>query len=168
MASVVPAIAAIPSDASRQEALGLSLEAYAAGDAARAAQLALAPGGHRFRARTRGLASMLLFETEKDARLTLPTLEGALAGDPHNLNLLLATGARRLKLGDAQGALEAFRHALRIDDSLGRAWLGVAMGELERGDRAEASRACLRALRSDPAPPAAEVFCLGNRLASTN
>lgn len=164
LVGLLPALAAIPYDAVRQEALGHALERYAEGDGAGALAEARAPSQHPFRARTRGLATMIVFESDKDVQRTLPTLEAALAADPHNLNLLLATGARRLKAGRASDALAAFEHALAIDASIGRAWLGKAMSELERGERDEASRACLRALLADPPPEAAELFCFGNRL----
>ncbi|MBP7147312.1 MAG: O-antigen ligase family protein [Acidobacteria bacterium] len=107
------------------------------------------------------LAAMLGFACEKDPARSLELLEPALAKNPHQLNLLLATGARRLKAGRLQDADAAFRHALEIDRTLGRAWLGLAMTAGARGDAGAQAEACRQALAAPEVLPETRVYCGG-------
>jgi O-antigen ligase len=118
-----------------------------------------------WRRRDAGIAAMAVFECQPDPEASLVALEDALAMYPHQLNLLLAVGARRLKAGAPSEAESAFDHAVEIAPSLGRAWLGLAMARTDLGDRDGAVQACAIALRIDPAFRPAVEFCAGNGLA---
>jgi len=107
-----------------------------------------------------GLAAAIVWHCDRDPRSSLEALEPALARCPHRLELLLDTGSRRLKRGDASGAETLYRHALAIKPDLGRAWLGLAMSLEVRGDRRGAAEACRQALASSDLP-AAKAFCRG-------
>jgi O-antigen ligase len=111
--------------------------------------------------REQGLAAMVHFACDREAQRSLVPLERALAMQPHQLNLLLAVGARRLKAGDPAAAEEAFRHALRVAPDLARAWLGVAMSREAAFDRAGSEQACRRALALEPGLEPARAFCGG-------
>lgn len=146
-----------------QRSIGRGLEAWERGDlraAAAHAREAFERAHHRHEL---GLAGVLTWSTDKDPASSLEVLEPALAAYPNHINLLLDTGARRLKAGDAASALSAFSKAVGIKPELARGWLGVAMASLELGDEDLAREACTYALR-DPDLPAAATFCHGNRL----
>ncbi len=123
--------------------------------AAAGAEEAAAFARHR---RTSSIAAVLLYANEKGPARSLALLEPALAANPHQLNLLLDTGARRLKAGQALAAEGAFRHALEISPGLGRAWLGLAMSCDALGDNSGAAVACARAIMLAEGPEA-QLFC---------
>ena len=148
-----------------QSALHDARKAQASGDCAAALDLAdetydSAP----WKRRDVGLAAMIQFECTSDAESSLVALERALALHPHRLELLLATGARRLKAHRAAEAEAAFLHAVAVHPRHARAWLGLAMSRLTRNDRAGAAEACDRALRIDPNLGPGRTFCIGNGL----
>ncbi|MDQ7086563.1 MAG: O-antigen ligase family protein [Acidobacteriota bacterium] len=108
----------------------------------------------------RGRSAVVIWTCEKNPEASLAFLEPALAAFPHRLELLLDTGARRIKAGRLDQAEAAYRHALALKPDLGRAWLGLAM-TLDRQGRPEPARdACRRALAVG-AGPAARAFCGG-------
>ncbi len=159
-AALACAASFVVADLSRQVSLGRALDAFARGDCAGVlADVRPAQDGG-FRRGTRGLASMLVFECDRDPERSLRVLEPALAADPHNLNVLLAVGARRLKAGRLDEARTAFEHAAEIHPDLARAWLGIAMVE-ERSGRLPAARdACERAREAPLGQiPEIDVFC---------
>ncbi|MCP3979147.1 MAG: hypothetical protein GY716_07420 [bacterium] len=108
-----------------------------------------------------GRAGMAVFHCDADPATSLPALEAALLTHPNQINLLLATGARRLKAGDAGGAEEAFERAARILPRSPRGWLGVAMSHAASGKADAARRSCAAALRADPSFAPAIQFCSG-------
>jgi tetratricopeptide (TPR) repeat protein len=146
-----------------QSALGAALDSHGRRDLREAAQHARVAADRAWHRHELGLAAALVWTADPRAEPSLRVLEPALAAHPHHLNLLLDTGARRLKAGRARDARQAFEHAVEIAPDLSRGWLGVAMSALELGDRRGATRACARAVR-DPQLPAARTFCFGNRL----
>jgi O-antigen ligase len=146
-----------------QRALSFALRAHAAKacpDAIKGADRARSAAP--WQRRESGMAAMVRFECDRDAARSLHALEPALAIQPNQLNLLLATGARRLKNGDASRGAEAFRRSVRISPELGRGWLGLAMCLDAIGERDEAAMACRRALDLLPGMRQAEIFCGGN------
>lgn len=108
--------------------------------------------------RDRALAAILVFDSEKDPAASLAVLEPALERHPNHLNLLLATGARRLKAHRPAEAEQAFRHALFIKDDFGRPWLGLAMSLDAQSRRPESNDACRHALRFNDLPEA-RTYC---------
>lgn len=144
-----------------QSDLGEALRAHRDGDLARTADRARRAADRAFHRHELGLAAALTWSADRRADSSLAILEPALAAHPNHLNLLLDTGARRLKAGRPAAARKAFEHAVRIEPELARGWLGVAMSAAELGDRAAAARACGRAVR-DPELPQARAFCYGN------
>jgi len=142
------------SEALRAHAGNACLTAIAASDRARDA----AP----WRRRETGMAAMIRFECDRDPGRSLESLEPALALQPNNLNLLLATGSRRLKSGDPGGGAEAFQRTVRISPQLGRGWLGLAMSRDAADEREQAETACRNAVRLSPQLREARLFCEGN------
>lgn len=160
--ALLPALAALPVDFARVRALARALSAFERGDCVSALAPARDASEHAFRRGTRGLAAMIVFECERDPRRSLEALEPALAMDPHNLNLLLATGARRLKAERVEGAGDAFAHAAALEPGLARAWLGVAMVAEARGDARGVADACRRArVAPNGRIPEIDAYCRG-------
>lgn len=106
-----------------------------------------------------GLTAAAAATRERDPLRSLQFLEPALAVNPNNLNLLLTTSGRRLKAGDAAGAVSLARRAIAIDPTLGRGWLLLAMAHDAVGNRAEAASACREALRYYRDGPEAAQVC---------
>ena len=148
-----------------QAALGEAIRAQAAGDCADAlAHAASVPRAAPWLRRDRGIAAMIVYACEPDGTRSLDALEPALAAHPNQLNLLLGTGARRLKAGRFADAEALYAHALAIDPRLGRAHLGLAMARDGRGDRAGARAACAAAIPFGAVVPEIRAFCEGNGL----
>lgn len=162
IALMLPALVALPYDLWRHADLGAALDHLARGECEQAVRRAKPVAEHPFRRRERGLATMVVFECERDARRTVDLLEASLARDPGSLNLLLATGARQLKAGRALDASRTFARASEIAPRLSRAWLGSAMAFDALGQGADARAACERALALPDAPDEAGLFCRGN------
>jgi Flp pilus assembly protein TadD len=78
------------------------------------------------------------------------------------VNLLLGTGARRLKVRRFADAEALYAHALAIDPRLARAHLGLAMARDGRGDGAGARAACAAAMPLAAEVPEIRTFCQGN------
>lgn len=147
-----------------QRQLGRALEAHAAGRCTEAVRAALAATERApWQRRTRGMAAVIHRDCEPDPARSLELLEPALAMHPHQVNLLLATGARRLKAERAEQALAAFEHAVELHPRLANAWVGLAMARDRLGDAAGAAAACSEALRLAPDLAAARAFCGGER-----
>jgi O-antigen ligase len=143
-----------------QAALREALQAVERRDGVRAlAASASVRGQAPWRRRDGGIAAMVVFECEPDPRKSLLALEPALAMHPHQLNLLLATGARRLKAGASREAVQAYRHATEIAPRHAPAWVGLALASRAAGDPAGAAAACSAALRIDDDLPAARAAC---------
>jgi O-antigen ligase len=149
--------------AGAQAALGDALRAHRTGELERAAGLARTAADRASHRHELGLAAALVWSSDRRAEPSLEVLEPALAAHPHHINLLLNTGARRLKAGRPGQARRAFEHAVRIQPELSRGWLGLAMSAARLGRGEEAARACARAVR-DPDLPQARAFCYGNGL----
>ncbi|MCU0253149.1 MAG: O-antigen ligase family protein [Acidobacteria bacterium] len=146
-----------------QMALGEAIRAQAAGDC----DDALARAGYVARSapwlrRERGIAAMVVYGCEPDGGRSLAALEPALALHPNQVNLLLGTGARRLKVRRFADAEALYAHALAIDPRLARAHLGLAMARDGRGDGAGARAACAGALPFAAEVPEIRTFCQGN------
>lgn len=109
--------------------------------------------------RENGMAAMVHFACNREPQSSLAVLERALEMQPHQLNLLLAVGARRLKAGNTAAAEAAFSHALEVAPDLARAWLGMAMSRLAAGDHEGSQQACDRALALAPDLAPARAFC---------
>jgi Flp pilus assembly protein TadD len=105
------------------------------------------------------MAAMLRVDCRLDPPRTLDAVEFALAAHPHQLNLLLAAGARRLAADRPSEAEAAFSHAAEIAPRLANARLGLALTHEARGDRAGAQAACREARTLDPALEPARAFC---------
>jgi len=149
-----------------QRHLAAAMDALAAGDCPRAVREARAVyAWESWNRRDVGRAAGVIFRCDRSAG-SLPWIERAAALDPGSLVLALDLGARRLKAGDPDGALASYRRALEIDPGSGRAWLGVAMASLARGDRTTARDACARALAAEDrgAGGAIDAFCRRNGL----
>jgi O-antigen ligase len=160
--AVLPAAWIASTEMRARRLLGDGLGAHRDGDCA----TALRAADDAWRAapwlrREVGMGAMLVFQCEKDAERSLVALERALAIHPHQLNLLLAAGARRLKAGRTDAATDAFAHAAEIAPRLGRAWLGLAMAHDAAGDREAAAGACDQALLHDPDFAPARAYCGG-------
>ena len=146
-----------------QAALGEAIRAQAAGDCTEAlAHAAAVPRAAPWLRRDRGIAAMVVYACEPDGPRSLAALEPALAAHPNQLNLLLGTGARRLKAGRFADAEALYAHALAIDPRLGRAHLGLAMARDGRGDGAGARAACTVAMPFSAEVPEIRTFCVGN------
>jgi O-antigen ligase len=156
---LVPGLVLALVDLRHQGQLARAVRLHAEGRCEAALPPARAAAGSSLRREVGGLGAMIVFECDRRPAPSLDALEPALARDPHNLNLLLATGARRLKAGRAGGAEAAFRHALEIEPGLGRAWLGVAMSAQARGRPGEVEAACRRARETAPALREVQLFC---------
>jgi O-antigen ligase len=148
-----------------QAALGQAIRAQASGDCADAlAHAAYVPRSAPWLRRDRGIAAMVVYACEPDGPRSLAALEPALAVHPNQLNLLLGTGARRLKAGRFADAEALYAHALAIDPRLGRAYLGLAMARHGRGDGAGARAACAAGMPFSAEVPELRTFCEGNGL----
>ncbi|RMG42702.1 MAG: hypothetical protein D6718_13505 [Acidobacteria bacterium] len=161
-AALVLALLAFPlawRDARAQAALARGWAAHGRGDCRAALREARAVVRSSLRHRDLVLAGQIAFDCERDPARSLALLERALAANPDQPNLLLATGARRLKAGRPEGARELFLRATAILPGSPRSWLGLAMAESRLGRTSEARRACERALSLPEALPAAEAFC---------
>jgi O-antigen ligase len=146
-----------------QIALGEAIRAQAAGDCGDAlAHAAYVPYAAPWLRRERGIAAMVVYACEPDGPRSLAALEPALAIHPNQLNLLLGTGARRLKAARFADAEALYGHALAIDPQLGRAHLGLAMARDGRGDGAGARAACAAAMPFAAEVPEIRTFCEGN------
>jgi len=106
---------------------------------------------------------MAVFECEKNPERSLVALEDALARQPNQINLLLANGARLLKVARAGEAEKAYALAAEILPSSGRAWVGLAMAREALGDDAGAARACRKALEVEPDLQPARLYCSAPR-----
>jgi Flp pilus assembly protein TadD len=115
-----------------------------------------------WRRRELGMAAMVHFDCQSDPEASLVVLERALAMHPNHINLLLTTGARRLKANRPSDAESAFLHCLEISPKLGRGWLGLAMTRAARGDHATAAGDCRQAISFAPDFLPAREFCVGN------
>ena len=146
-----------------QAAMGRAIRSHAAGACADALEAARnAERNAPWSRRLVGMAAMVHFECDPDPGRTLGVLEPALAMNPHRLELLLAVGARRLKVGRAREASTAFAHAVEIAPRLSRTWLGLAMAQGALGDDAGARASCGTALEIAPRLEPARAFCEGN------
>ncbi len=115
-----------------------------------------------WRRKDRGLAALLQFHCDPDSERALEAIDSALELQPHQLNLLLAAGYRRLDLGRSSQAEAAFRHALEIHEGIPQIWLGLARTAHARDEREVALEACREAGRLDPRFQPARRFCLEN------
>lgn len=139
--------------------LGAAVQAQFAGSPASASALAReAARAAPWQRRDRALAAMVVYDSEQAPQASLAVLEPALELHPNHLNLLLATGARRLKAGRPGEAEQAFRRALSIKEDFGRPWLGLAMALDGQNRRADAAEACRRAVSFRDLPEA-ETYC---------
>jgi len=146
-----------------QSALGAAIRAQSAGECAPAlARAAEVPRDAPWLRRERGIAAMVIYACEPDGPRSLAALEPALARHPNQLNLLLGTGARRLKAGRYAEAEALYAHALSIDPGLGRAWLGLAMARDGAGNASGAREACASGRRFLSEVPEIRTFCEGN------
>jgi tetratricopeptide (TPR) repeat protein len=68
---------------------------------------------------------------------------------------LLKLGSVQLRLREVSGAEKSYSDALRIDQELAEAWNGLGMARMQRGRPIEALQYMNRALKADPAYPAA-------------
>lgn len=143
-----------------QRSLGEALRQHAAGHCPAALVAAAeAESAAPWRRREKAIAAMLRVSCDPAGPSALAALEQALALQPHQLNLLLATGSRRLKAGRVEASAEAFEHAVTLHPGLGNAWLGLAMARHAQSDLPGAARACTRALELSPGLPGAHEFC---------
>lgn len=149
---------------SAQRRLGAAVAALQREDCSAALPLAREAAATFSHREISGLAAAIVWHCDRDPGSSLELLEPALSSYPHRLELLLDTGSRRLKRGDAPGAEALYRHALEIKPDLGRAWLGLAMTLDAQGDVAGAAGACRRAIALTDLP-AARAYC-GGRVVS--
>lgn len=102
----------------------------------------------------------LLLDQER-AREALPLLDSLVERSPRPV-VFAHRGRARWTLGDLEGAEADYRRALAEDPGLERAWLGLGVTALERGDTTTAAEALERARQAQQRDIAAKaIFNLG-------
>ena len=93
----------------------------------------------------RALDAIASFEQVQGPQAALPAWEALVSRFPASAMGHFALGNTRHGLGDRDGAIEAFRDAVRHDDKLAVAWLNLGLSLQNRGDGDEAHHALSRA-----------------------
>ncbi|UYG02159.1 PA2778 family cysteine peptidase [Halomonas sp. LR3S48] len=91
------------------------------------------------------LQAIAAFEQVQGAEITLPAWEAFVERFPGSGMGYFALGNARYTAGNAAGAIEALRNAVRQRDDLGAAWLNLGLLLQAQGEDGEARRALSRA-----------------------
>lgn len=91
------------------------------------------------------LQAIAAFEQVQGAETTLPAWEAFVERFPGSGMGYFALGNARYTAGNAAGAIEALRNAVRQRDDLGAAWLNLGLLLQAQGEDGEARRALSRA-----------------------
>ena len=93
----------------------------------------------------RALDAIASYEQVQGPQAALPAWKTLVARFPTTAMGHFALGNARHVLGDQEGAIDAFREAVRHDDRLAVAWLNLGLSLQSRGDSEEAHHALSRA-----------------------
>lgn len=100
-------------------------------------------------AQVSGMLSLLYFDRNEFVRAGAQA-EQALAGDPNNLDALLAATGAALAVEDADRATELTHRAISVQARNGRAWANLGMAELLRLNLSSAQDALANAVKYMP------------------